>query len=83
MSKNKNIVEFKGKCKGIGLRKRGIDDPHIEVVLLVEDDEIWHETGSFSSYWVDELIEKLQEAKKYIETKEPDVYNGTQYGYKF
>ena len=83
MGENKNIVEFKGECKGIGLRKRGVNDPHVEVVLLVEDDETWYETGSFSSCWIDELIEKLQEAKKYLETKEPDIYNGVQYGYKF
>ena len=83
MEKTKNIIEFKGECRGIALRKRGANDPHIEIVLLVEDDETWYDTGSFSSYWIDELIEKLQEAKKYIETQEPDIYDGRQYGYKF
>lgn len=77
------MVEFKGQCKGVRLEKRGDGDNHIKVVLLTEDDENWFDGDSFSSSWIDEMIEKLQEAKRYIETQEPDIYNGRQYGYRF
>ena len=75
---------FKGSCKGVRLEKRGDNDNHILVVLLTEDDETWYDGDRFSSSWIDEMIEKLQEAKKYIETQEPDINElGRQYGWKF
>lgn len=77
------MIEFKGSCKGVRLEKRGSNDNHIQVVLLTEDDENWFDGERFSSYWIDEMIEKLQDAKRYIETQEPDIYNGRQYGYRF
>ena len=78
------IIEFKGICKGIKLTERGIDDPHICVQILTEDDKNWFASKNpFSSSWIDELIEELQIAKSYMETQEPDIYNGVQYGWKF
>ncbi len=77
------MIEFKGNCKGVRLEKRGKNDNHIKVILLTEDDDNWFEGDSFSSFWIDELIEKLIQAKKFIETQEPDIYDGVQYGYKF
>lgn len=79
------MVEFKGECKGVRLSPRNpsLHDNHIKITLLTGDDETWFEGDSFSCYWIDELIDKLQEAKKFIETQEPDIYQGKQYGYKF
>lgn len=82
-NKMENNIEFKGNCKGVRLKKRGADDNHISVQLLTEDDEMWYEGDSFSSYWIDELIEQLQNAKKFIETQDPDIYNNRQFGWKF
>lgn len=76
-------MEFKGTTKGVKLEKRGINDDHIIVVILVEDDGEWYAKDFFSSYYIDELIEQLQEAKKYIETQTPDMFQGEVYGYKF
>ena len=78
--------EFKGNCKGIKLtkRKRNENDNHICVQILTEDDGDWFAScNSFSSYWIDDLIEQLKITKAYIETQEPDMYNGKQYGWKF
>ena len=36
------------------------------VKLLIEDDEIWHEKEEFSSYWLDDLINVLTQAKNYV-----------------
>lgn len=80
-------VDFKGECKGIRLVPRNSKDGdnHILVQFLTEDDGMWHEEeGLGSSYWIDELIEQLCDAREYIKTQEPDIAeNGKQYGYKF
>jgi hypothetical protein len=77
-------IEFKGQCKGVELVKRETNDNHICVRILTEDDDDWFASASsFSSSWLDELIEQLQLAKKYIESQEPDMFNGKQYGWKF
>jgi hypothetical protein len=78
-----NTIQFRGNCMGVKLRERGPNDPHITVILEVEDDENWYEQCDFSSYWLDELIEKLQQAKKFCESQEPDNYENHQYGWKF
>ena len=79
-----DMIEFKGECKGVRLVSRGKKDSHISIEILAKDDGNWFECGTpFSSYWVNELIQKLQEAKQFIETQEPDIYEGKQYGYKF
>ena len=38
-------IEFKGMCKGVRLEKRGLNDNHICVQILTEDDENWFESG--------------------------------------
>lgn len=79
-----NKIEFKGQCKGVILTKRGEHDEHICIQILTEDDENWFASANaFSSGWIDELIEQLQQAKKYLETQEPDLHEGRQYGWKF
>lgn len=76
--------QFRGKCMGVTLEPRGPGDNHIMVTLEIEDDENWFEKMSVSSYWIDELIEQLQAAKKYCETQKPDKDNkGKQYGWNF
>ena len=80
---HKNI-EFKGELMGVRLVPRGQTDRHISVQMLIEDDEHWHDLGSrFSSSWIGELIEQLQEAKKYMKTQERSMHKGKQYGYQF
>lgn len=76
--------EFKGECKGVRLRERAPNDNHICVEILTEDDENWFTSDSyFSSVWIDDLITQLQAAKAYVETQEPDMFEGRQYGWKF
>lgn len=75
--------EFKGQCMGVGLSDRLSVDSHITVHTMVEDDGEWYVTNHFSSYWIDELIQKLQEANNYLKTQTPDIYDHKQYGYKF
>jgi hypothetical protein len=79
-----STISFKKECKGVVLERRGEDDNHICVRIVTQDDGSWFSSKeSFSSYWIDELIIALQEAKKYIETQEPDIYDNRQYGWKF
>lgn len=78
-------MDFKGNCKGVRLVKREENDPHICIQILTGDDGNWFvdDKSKFSSYWIDDLITQLQEAKSYIESQDPDIYEGKQYGYKF
>lgn len=79
-----NKIEFKGKCKGVKLIKRSENDNHICVIIITEDDENWFESEtSFSSYWIDELIEQLKNAKSFLETQNPSIHEGRQYGWEF
>lgn len=75
--------KFLGNCMGVTIRSRG-DDGHIMFSICVADDGHWHEKlDGASSYWLDELIEKLEQARAFMRTQEPDVVNGKRYGYKF
>ena len=72
--------EFKGDCMGVRLVQRGPDDKHICFQLLVEG----RGSGSYSSsYWLDELIEVLQNARASMKHHSPDKVNGRQYGWRF
>ena len=76
--------EFKGECKGVRLVPRGANDNHICIEILTEDDGNWFESNqSFSSYWIDDLIEQLTLAKQYMKTQSPHIHEGRQYGWKF
>lgn len=91
------IVDFKRENRGVRLKNRGSNDPHIIVTLLSEDDEMWFEKCSFSSSWLDEMIEVLSAAKDWMEKNaKEDRYDmnqntpiptddpsGRQFGYKF
>jgi len=71
---------YRGACIGVRLRPRA-DDKHYEVVLEVEDDENWFEKMSVSSYWLDEMIDRL--ARDFLRRCEPDAAaDGQQYGWR-
>lgn len=79
---------FLGGCVGVRLEQRGRRDKHIEALLCVEDDGIWHEKLAISSYWLDEMIAQLTAARDFCRTQEPDIINvapgiAKQYGWKF
>lgn len=87
-------MEFLGKCFGVRLEPSDDYDPvngslgpntgEMQFIILVEDDENWHEqTTSGSVAWLDDLIDVLQAAKAYCQTQEPYIVDGKQYGWKF
>ena len=68
-----------GKCHGAMLRRRGQDDPHVMIDVLVEDDETWHTppSGGFSSFWMRDYIDVMQETLAWINEhcdKDPSGY---------
>jgi hypothetical protein len=78
------VKEFKGHCKGIRLTKRSVNDNHICIQIITEDDDNWFASANpFSSHWINELIEQLEITKAYLETQDPDITEGIQYGWKF
>ncbi len=78
-------LEIKKKQFGVKIIPRGPNDEHVVIQIITEDDENWFDHGnSFSSYWIDDLIDVLQETRRYIQHfTEADIVNGRQYGYKF
>jgi hypothetical protein len=57
-------MELKGIQFGVRFVERGPKDKHVCIQLLSEDDETWFEVGnSFSSFWLDDLIQVLERAK--------------------
>lgn len=74
---------FRGACMGVSLRRRGPEDPHVVVVLEIEDDDVWHEKLEVSSHWLDELIEQLRRARDAASSQKADMHNGRQYGWRF
>jgi hypothetical protein len=76
--------KFLGEQFGVSLTPRGDKDNHICFTILSEDDGSWFTKDvSASSYWIDDLIEQLQMAKRYMKTQKPDMYDGQQLGFKF
>lgn len=52
--------EIKGNYFGIRLQPRGVEDPHVCLQLLLQDDMGWHEVGNpFSSHWLNDLMSVL------------------------
>jgi ribonucleotide reductase beta subunit family protein with ferritin-like domain len=59
---------FLGECLGVQIEK----GEETQIQILVEDDGNWHLLdGSFSIHWLDELIEALNDAKKWAEKNDP------------
>jgi hypothetical protein len=77
MNENQSI-----RCElfGVNLTPRDTDDQHIMIQLMTEDDGNWFNHGSsFSSYWIDDLIEALMKTKiELIDNYEKDPSG---YGY--
>jgi len=73
------------KCDQFGIRfvPRGPKDNHVCLQILSEDDGHWHQSmgQSFSSFWLDDLIRALQEAKLKLDTKA--VFQSDGFGWKF
>lgn len=78
-------VNVKGRCIGVQLEQRGLNDNHIMFRLLVEDDEVWYpQDFCVSSAWLDETIVVLTTMREMIQrTGVPDMHNGRQYGFNF
>ena len=67
------MIKILGEQFGVEFLARGENDKHIVVQLLSEDDEIWHKMGNpFSSFWIDDLIAVINQAKIYLEGKPKD-----------
>jgi len=59
---------FLGECLGIGLYSRGVNDPHVYLDILIEDDDNWFEySRGFSASWLPELHRLTQEAILWLE----------------
>lgn len=59
--------DFTGKLFGLEIQKRSKEADHTDsplVHLYVEDDTFWHWKTSFDIFWLDDLIEQLQEIKR-------------------
>lgn len=76
---------FLGGCFGVGLYKRGPNDPHVCFIVLVEDDGNWFENkNGGSSFWLKDLQEQLNDAIIWIEQNcDPDIKDGNNWGWKF
>ena len=76
------IKRITGDQFGIEFEKREEKDNHICLQLLMEDDGHWYTHGeSFSSHWLDDLIDVLQIAKGRMEAMAQKEKDG--YGYLF
>lgn len=84
---------FLGSCHGIALSRRNINDNHIVMTWLTEDDGCWFPSESLgSSYWMQDSLNVLRETIEWIEKNaEPDIPpetneswpKGVPCGYKF
>ena len=73
-----------GEQFGVEFKQRGHKDNHICIQLLNEDDENWFDKGkSFSSYWIDDLIQVLNLAKAELESKAKKDKKGWGYVFRF
>jgi hypothetical protein len=60
--------KFLGESVGVRIDPRGDGkkDRHLMVTIMAEDDGNWHDKDSMSSFWLDETIEVLQEARRWL-----------------
>lgn len=72
---------FLGHCTGVGLSERGLNDLHVCITILHEDDENWFPSeGSLSSFWIDDLQSQLVIARAWMELncdKDPEGWGWT------
>lgn len=70
---SEGIPKFSGNCMGVDLSEDGS-----MFTLCVEDDESWFAKETVNTFWLRELIEKLQEAERYLQ----ENYEKHQWGYR-
>jgi hypothetical protein len=59
------MKEFLGNCIGVRVQERPGTSPSFSI--LIEDDGNWSAVDVvIDTYWLDEMIEQLQAARKYI-----------------
>lgn len=68
----KDKKQFVGRQFAVGVSS--FDNGRVLVTLYSEDDETWYIKTSFSSYWLQDMIDQLSEAKRYL-TKECKIDN--------
>ena len=77
-------INYKWQCIQVWLSKRWEKDNHILVSISIEDDDNWNEALKISNYRLDEMINKLQEAKDFIDKQDKDLdRDWVQWWYKF
>ncbi|KAA9007258.1 hypothetical protein F4V43_01870 [Paenibacillus spiritus] len=75
-------LDIGGSQFGVRFTKRGREiDRHVVINIYSEDDECWFEIDSFSSYWIDDLINVLTQTKLKLETEFKKAKDG--FGYEF
>ncbi len=76
-------MEIKNEQFGVKLERRGEDDPHVCFQIFSDASDSWRLSigNSFSSYWLDDLIQVLQTAKTHLEKACKKQADG--YGYEF
>jgi hypothetical protein len=71
-----------GECVGLLLFQRALDDNHVCLQWIVEDDGTWYVPLSrFSSFWIVDSINVLQKALKWLNENCAEDLLG--YGYVF
>lgn len=82
---NWELPEFKGRCMGVRLVPRSLDDPHVCFDLLTEDDDKWlGGIQSPSSFWLPDLQKVLRKAAAWMRKNcVESVYKGETFGYDF
>lgn len=76
------MITIKKRCKGVRVTDRNTDknDLHQMIEILTEDDEQWFVSDSFSTYWLDELIDSLTEARTLLQSN--PSFKKTQWGFE-
>lgn len=64
------MTEIKNEQFGVRIEPHFEDHPGHLITLLSEDDDNWFEVGNpFSCWWLDDLIDVLEKAKKMCSEK--------------
>lgn len=61
--------KFKGNCFGADINDRGRSDPVQMLHLYIEDDENWFHKCSINAFWLNEMIDVLKDAQKYLNSE--------------
>jgi len=78
-----NDIVILGESHGARLAQRGVNDLHICIHLLVEDDGKWYEEcADFSSYWLQDIIELMNQVKTELNSN-PGIERDGEYGWRF